>query len=79
MIATVDSAALLELVWAAPLAALTVIVAWGLLVFGTARAGEARRDGRAASAALHFGVAAIGGALFGATIVLGLIVMTSKG
>jgi hypothetical protein len=79
MIAGVDSAALLELVWAAPLAALTVVIAWGMVVYGTARAGEARRDGRARSAALHFGVAALGGALFTTAIVLGLIVMSAKG
>ncbi len=78
MIAT-DSAALLELVWAAPLAAVIVVVAWGMVVYGTARAGEARRDGRTASAALNFGVAAIGGVLFTTAIVIGLIVMTSKG
>ena len=53
MTTTVDSAALLELVWAAPLAALTVIVAWGLVVYGSTRAAEARRDGRTAGAALH--------------------------
>jgi hypothetical protein len=79
MIASVDSAALLELVWAAPLAALTVVISWGMVVYGTARAGEARRDGRTGSAALHFGVAALGGVLFTTAIVLGLIVMTSKG
>lgn len=79
MIATVDAAALLELVWAAPLAALLVTVAWGMVVFGTARAGEARRDGRTGAAVLHAGVAAVGGAIFMTAIVLGLIVMTSKG
>lgn len=79
MIASVDSAALLELVWAAPLAALTVTIAWGLVVYGTARAGEARRDGRTGSAALHVGMAAVGGTLFVAAIVLGLIVTTAKG
>lgn len=79
MIATVDAAALLELVWAAPLAALLVTVAWGMVVFGTARAGEARRDGRTGAAVLHFGVAVIGTAIFTTAIVLGLIVMTSKG
>lgn len=79
MIGSVDSAALLELVWAAPIAALTVVISWGMVVYGTARAGEARRDGRTGSAALHFGLAALGGLLFTTAIVLGLIVMTSKG
>lgn len=79
MIAAVDTRALLELVWAAPLAALTVAAAWGLVVYGAARAAEARRDGRPASAALHLGLAAAGGALFATAIVLGLIVLSSKG
>ena len=78
MIAT-DTAALLELVWAAPLAALTVTVAWGLVIWGSTRAADARRDCRAGVAALHAGVAAIGLALFAAAVVFGLVVMTSKG
>ena len=79
MTGAVDSAALLELVWAAPLAAVTVVVAWGLVVYGSARAAEARRAGRRGNAAVYAGVAAAGGTLFGAAIVLGLIVMASKG
>jgi hypothetical protein len=74
-----DTAALLELAWAAPLAALTVTVAWGLVVWGLTRAADARRDGRGGLATAHLGVAAIGGALFAAAVVFGLIVMTSKG
>jgi hypothetical protein len=78
MIAT-DSAALLELVWAAPLAAVAVTIAWGLVVWGSTRAADARRDGRTGLAALHLGVAALGAALFAAAVVFGLVVMTSKG
>ena len=78
MIAT-DTAALLELVWAAPLAAVTVTIAWGLVVWGSTRAAEARRDGRAGLAALNAGVAALGLTLFTAAVVFGLVVMTSKG
>ena len=79
MIGAVDSRALLELVWAAPLAAVTVTLAWGMVVYGTARAGEARRDGRTGIAVLHAAAAAIGGLLFVTAIVLGLIVTTAKG
>lgn len=78
MIAT-DTAALLELVWAAPLAALTVTVAWGLVIWGSTRAADARRDGRAGLSTLHLGVAAIGAVLFTAAVVFGIVVMTSKG
>ena len=78
MIASLDTAALLELAWAAPLAALIVVTAWGAVVYGTARAGEARRDGRNVVAALHGAMAAFGATLFVAAIVLGLIVITAK-
>jgi hypothetical protein len=79
MIAAVDSHALLELVWAAPLAALTVTVAWGLVMWGSISATDARRDGRTAQAAFGVGVAVLGATLFTAAVVFGLIVMTSKG
>jgi hypothetical protein len=78
MIAT-DAAALLELVWAAPLAALTVTVAWALVIWGSTRAADARRDGRTGLATLHLAVAAVGAALFTAAVVFGIVVMTSKG
>jgi hypothetical protein len=74
-----DTAALLELAWAAPLAALTVTVTWGLVVWGSTRAVDARRGGRTGLATAHLAVAALGGTLFAAAVVFGLIVMTSKG
>ena len=78
MIASLDTAALLELAWAAPIAALTVVIAWGAVVYGTARAGEARRDGQNAVAAMHMAMAALGLAVFVAAIVFGLFVITAK-
>jgi hypothetical protein len=78
MIAAIDTSALLELVWAAPLAVLTVTVAWGLVVRGTTRAYEARREGQAMTAALNVLLALVGGALFTTAVVFGLIVMTTK-
>lgn len=74
-----DTAALLELVWAAPLAALGVTIAWALVVWGSTRAVDERRDGRNGRATLHLGVAIVGGVLFAAGVVLGLLIMTSKG
>ena len=55
------------------------MISWGLVVHGSARAAEARREGRTSSVALHIAIAALGAALFTTAIVLGLIVMTSKG
>lgn len=77
MTAAIDSGALLELVWAAPLAAVIVVVAWGVAVLGTARAGEARREGRTVSAVLHVAMAGVGVALFVAAIAVGLIITAS--
>ena len=78
MIAALDTEALLELAWAAPLSVLTVTVAWALVIRGTTLALEARRDGRSAAAALHALVAVAGGALFTAALVFGLLIMIAK-
>ncbi|MEA2154035.1 MAG: hypothetical protein QOE11_175 [Solirubrobacteraceae bacterium] len=78
MIAAIDTAALLELMWAAPLAVLTITVAYGLVINGAARMAEARRDGRSAAVGLYAAVAIAGGALFAAAVVFGLIIMISK-
>ncbi len=79
MIANVDTDALVELVWAGPLAVLVLTVAWGLVIRGTTLAGEARREGRTVPLVLHGLLAVVGGALFGAALVVGLLIMTSKG
>jgi len=79
MSAALDTSALLQLVWAAPLAALTVTLAWGMVIHGSARAVDARRDGKTALSVAHLAVAVLGGALFTAALVLGFVVMTTKG
>lgn len=78
MIAAIDTDALLELVWAAPLAVLTVTVAWGLVIRGMTLAAEAGREGRRGAVALHALVALAGAALFTAAVVVGLLIMLSK-
>ena len=79
MIAAINVDALLELVWAAPLAVIAVTVSWGLVVNGVTRALEARRDGRVAAAGVYAVVAIAGAALFAAAVVVGLLIMISKG
>ena len=79
MTASVNIDALLELAWAAPLAVLTVTVAWALVIRGTTLALEARRDGRSIVATLHALVAVAGGAIFTAALAFGLLIMISKG
>ena len=78
MIATVDTDALLRLMWAGPLAVIVLTIAWALVIRGMTHAIEAQRDGRSMSVVLHGFVALVGGAVFAAAIVFGLIIMTSK-
>lgn len=78
MIASIDVDALLELVWAAPLAVLAVTVAWGLVIRGTAGAAEARRNQRALTATLNAFVALAGAVLFASVLGLGLLIMLAK-
>lgn len=78
MTVATDTAALLELVWAAPLAAVAVTISWAMVIWGSTRAADARRDGRSVLASLHLGVAGLGFALFTTTVVFGLVIMTSK-
>jgi hypothetical protein len=79
MIGAIDIDALLELVWAAPLSVLAVTVAWGMVVHGSTRALEARRDRRSLAAGGHMVLSLAGAALFTAAVVLGLVIVTSKG
>jgi hypothetical protein len=78
MIAAINTDALLELMWAAPLAVATITIAYGLVVIGSVRAAEATRDGRALAAGAYVALAIAGAALFAAAVAFGLIVMISK-
>jgi hypothetical protein len=78
VIAAIDTDALLELVWAAPLAVLAVTVSFGMVVHGTTRAIESSRDGRSMAAGMHAVVALAGAALFLAAVVFGLVIVTRK-
>jgi hypothetical protein len=78
VIGAIDGGSLLQLLWAAPLAVLSVTVAWGLVIRGTTGAVEARRDGRTARAGAHVLVAVAGAALFAAAVAFGLLIMISK-
>lgn len=77
MTGAIDGGSLLQRVWAAPLAVLTVTVAWGLVIRATTGALEARRNGHPALAGAYVLLAIAGAALFAAAVVVGLIVMVS--
>ena len=78
MIATIDVGLLFELVWVAALAGVAVAICFSLVILGSVRAGELRREGRA-GAAVAYGVMAIAGAVaITALIVFGISVIVSK-
>jgi len=77
MTATIDTDALLELVWAAPIAVISVTLSWAMVVIGATRASEARRADRSTAVALNALVAVAGGLLFTAAVVFGLLVLTA--
>jgi hypothetical protein len=78
MIAAIDVDALLELMWAAPLAVATVTISWGLVIIGVTRAAEAQRDRRGAAAGVYAAVAIAGAAVFVAAVAAGLLIMIAK-
>jgi hypothetical protein len=78
VLATVKAGDIVEVVWVSLLAGVLVCVAYALVVLGTARSAEARRNGNG-TAALAFGAfAAIALAACVAAVVFGVHVMVSK-
>jgi hypothetical protein len=67
-----------ELLWVAPVAAIVVALMFSLLVFGGARADDARRDGATGAAALYGVLAAVAGIAFFGAVVFGVSVITTK-
>ncbi len=76
--ASIDWAKLAELVWAAPIAGIGTSLIFSLVVFGAARAGDARRDGAPGLAAAFVALAVISGLVFAAGIAFGITVITTK-
>jgi hypothetical protein len=74
-LAAIDWDALLELVWAAPLAGVGVSVLFSLVILGVARAGDARRE-RADGLALAYGaMAAVAGLASAGCVAYGLSII----
>jgi hypothetical protein len=75
MIASIDTGALLELVWVAPLAGVAVALCFSLVIVGVTRAGDCRRANRphVATAYAVMSVVAttvfLGGVLFGISVI----------
>jgi hypothetical protein len=69
---------LLEVVWTAAAAGVGVSVAFALALLGATRAADLGRDGHVAQAGIYAVVAAVALVAVAASIVLGILAMTSK-
>ncbi len=78
MLANVQWAELGELLYVAPVAVLLVTVAYSLVIVGTARASDARRDGAPAAAFAFSTLAVFGFVVFMAAMVFGISIITTK-
>jgi hypothetical protein len=78
MLAKIEWDTVGELLWAAPLSALAVSLSFALLILGSARATDARREGAVGVAVLYGALALVAGAAFFASVVFGISVITTK-
>ncbi len=76
--AFIDTGALAKTVAAAFVSGVGITLIFSVAIYGAARFGELGREGRSSAAILHGTLAAIAGLAFVATIVVGIIVMTTK-
>jgi hypothetical protein len=78
MIAAVDVAKLLELVWASMLAGVAVAVTFSVAIIGAARADECRRDRRGGSATAYAALSIVALVLFLGGVAFGISVIAAK-
>jgi hypothetical protein len=78
MATIVDIDVLLEVVGAAFAAGIGITAIFGLVIYGSTRFADQRREGSALGAAAFASSAAIGFAAFVAAVAFGIVVMTSK-
>jgi hypothetical protein len=78
MIAAIDVAKLLELVWASMLAGVAVAITFSLVIIGVARAEDCRQNRRSGSATAYVALSAFAGLLFLGGVVFGISVIAAK-
>ena len=76
--AAVEAGDILEVIWVSLAAAVFVSVAYSVVVVGTARSAEARRNGNGTGAIVWGGVAIVSFLLFAAAVAFGVHIMLSK-
>jgi len=77
--AAVEAGDILEVIWVSLVAAIFVSTVFSLVVVGSARSAEARRNGHGAGALVWGGMALLMFALFAGAVVYGVHIMLSKG
>jgi hypothetical protein len=76
--ATIDVGLLFQLVWVAALSGAAVGLAFSLLILGSVRAGDLRREGRTATATAYATMAVLAAAGITALVVFGIVVIVNK-
>jgi Na+/H+-dicarboxylate symporter len=76
--AAVDWGKLLELVWAAALAAVAVAIVFSTLILGATRASDERRAGHGGAAIAYTALAAFAALAFAAGVAFGISVIVTK-
>jgi hypothetical protein len=74
----VETSLLWQLIWVALVAGIGISVLFSLVIFGAARAGDARRARQGRTAVAYAALAVLAFALFAAGVVLGVQEMASK-
>ena len=77
MIAAVDTSALFELAWVAPLAVIVVSVSYALCVLGATRASDRRRAGHSGAATAYGVLAVLAGLAVAAECAAGIAVIVN--
>jgi hypothetical protein len=77
VIGAVDTSALLELAWVAPLAVLAVSISYSLVVVGATKASDHRREGNATAATAYAVLGVVAALVFAAEVVAGVAVIVS--
>ena len=75
----VDWGALVNVLWASLVGGVGVTALFALTLLGATRAVDLRRDGRVAAAGAYAALAGTCGVVVVASVVFGVLVMTSKG
>jgi hypothetical protein len=78
MVAAIDGAGLVEVVWVSLLAGVGVTLTFSLVVLGTGRSAAARREGNERAATGYALIAALAFAIFAVGVVFGVNIMLSK-